>query len=157
MFSFGRSFCIFTLLIFLGMSCSQPQAPEYLGFQNIQVMKADALQSVLSADVKFFNPNRFPMQLKKAEMDIYLNDKLANHYLLDSTINIPASDSFWIPVNLTLVWNKILGNALQSVLNDQIKIRLDGHCKVKKGGFGFTVPVKYEESEKLSTLMKGMN
>ena len=156
MFLFGRPGYFIILLIFLGMGCSQPEAPEYLGFQNIQVMKADAQQSVLSADVKFFNPNAYPMQLKKAEMDIYLNDKLANHYLLDSTINIPAKDSFWVPVNLTLVWNKILGSAMQSVMNDQIKIKLDGHCKVKKGGFGFRVPVKYEETEKLSTLMKGV-
>jgi LEA14-like dessication related protein len=156
MLSFVRSLFFLFLLIFLGIGCSQPQAPEYLGFQNIQIMKADAQQSVVTADVKFFNPNNFPMQLKKAEMDIYLNDKLANHYLLDSTINIPAKDSFWVPVNLNLVWHNILGNAMQSILNDQIRIRLDGHCRVKKGGFGFTVPVKYEETEKLSTLMKGV-
>ena len=152
----GVPFFFFTFIILSGISCSQPEAPEYIGFQNVQVMKSDAQQSILSADVKFFNPNAFNMQLTKAEMDIYLNDKFANHYLLDSTINIPAKDSFWVPVNLTLVWRNILGNAIQSVLNDQIKIKLDGHCKVKKGGFGFHVPIKYEEKEKLSTMMKGM-
>jgi LEA14-like dessication related protein len=143
------------MLILFAMSCSQPEAPEYLGFQNVQVMKADAQQSVLSAELKFFNPNGFNMQLKKAEMDIYLNDKLANHYLLDSTINIPAKDSFRVPVNLTLVWRNIMGNAMQSILNDQVKIKLDGHARVKKGGFGFRVPILYEETEKLSTMMKG--
>jgi LEA14-like dessication related protein len=152
----GRVMIASVMLILFGAGCSQPEAPEYLGLQNVQVMKADAVQSVLSADVKFFNPNAFNMQLKKAEMDIYLNDKLANHYLLDSTINIPAKDSFCVPVNLTLVWRNILGNAMQSIMNDQVKIKLNGHAQVKKGGFGFRVPILFEETEKLSTMMKGM-
>lgn len=114
----------------------------------------DMQQSVIAADVKFYNPNAFPMQLKKAEMDIFINDKPANHYLLDSTINIPSKDSFWVPVKLNLNMQNIFSNALQSLMNDQLLIRLEGHVKVKKGAFSFNVPVRYEEKEKLSELMK---
>ncbi len=144
------------MVVFSMVGCKQPEAPEYLGLQNIQIAKADAQQSILSADVKFFNPNAYPMQLKKAEMDVYINDKLANHYLMDSTIYIPAKDSFWVPVTIQLDLKNILGNAVQSLLNDQIKIKLEGHARIKKGGFGFRVPVHYEETEKLSSLMKGI-
>jgi LEA14-like dessication related protein len=141
-------------LFFFGVSCKKPEAPEYLGFQNIQVSKMDMQQSIISADVKFYNPNAFPMQLKKAEMDIFINEKPANHYVLDSTINIPAKDSFWVPVKLNLNINNLFSNALQSLMNDQLLIRLEGHVKVKKGGFSFRVPVRYEEKQKLSELMK---
>lgn len=142
------------MIILFGASCKQPEVPEYLGLQNIQIAKADAQQSVLTADVKFFNPNQYAMQLKKAEMDVYLNDVLANHYLLDSTINIPAKDSFWVPVTIKLDLKNILGNVVQSFLNDELKIKLEGYAKVRKGGFGFRVPVHYEETEKLSSFMK---
>jgi len=141
-------------VLLFGIACKKPEAPEYLGFQNITVSKMDMQQSVISADVKFYNPNSFPMQLKKAEMDVFINDKAANHYILDSTINIPAKDSFWVPLKLNLNMQNIFSNALQSLLNDQLLIRLEGYVKVKKGGLSFSVPVHYEEKEKLSELMK---
>jgi LEA14-like dessication related protein len=144
------------LFIFLFIAaCQQPEVPEYLGLQDIQVMKLDAQQSVLSGSVKFYNPNAFDMQLKKADINIYLNDQLANHYLLDSTIEIHAKDSFWIPVKLQVDLKNIFSNAIQSLLNDQVRIRLEGHARVKKGGIGFRVPIHYEEKQKLSSLLQG--
>jgi len=140
---------------FFCIACKQPEVPEYLGLRDIQVVKVDAQQSQLSGSVKFYNPNAFDMQLKKTDIDIFLNDQLANHYLLDSTIEIHARDSFWIPVTLKLDLKNIFANAFQSLLNDQVKIRFEGHARVKKGGFGFRVPIHYEETQKLSVLMQG--
>lgn len=140
-----------------GLACTKPEAPEYQGFQQIVVNKVDAQQTVLTANVKFYNPNPFNMELKKADINVFLNDKPANHYILDSTIQIPAKDSFWIPVTLQLDMKNLMSNALQSLLNDQLKIRMEGFVRVKRGGFGFRVPVHYEETQKLSSLIQGVN
>jgi LEA14-like dessication related protein len=151
------SLAIITIMcfFFFGIACKQPEVPEYLGLRDIQVIKVDAQQSLLSGSVKFYNPNAFDMQLKKADIDIFLNGQHANHYVLDSTIEIHARDSFWIPVTLQLDLKSIFANAFQSLLNDQVKIRFEGHVRVKKGGFGFRVPIHYEETQKLSVLMQG--
>jgi LEA14-like dessication related protein len=33
--------------------------------------------------------------------------------------------------------------------NNQVKIRLEGNVRVKRGGMGFNVPVRYEGEERL--------
>ena len=40
------------------------------------------------------------MELKRGDVNVFLNDKLANHYVMDSTINIPKKDTFYVPLNL---------------------------------------------------------
>ena len=155
MTSLRRTVSAFILVCYVAAGCKQPQPPQYLGIVNIRLARIDAVQTNVSGDVKFFNPNPYQLELKKAEMDIYLNDKLANHYLLDSTINIPANDSFWVPVLLRINPQAIFSNALQAVINDQVNIRLDGHARVKKGGLGFRVPIQYTETERLSHLLQG--
>ena len=91
--------------------------------------------------------------MKKAEMDIYVNEKLVDHYLLDSTINISKLDTFLIPVSLRIDFKNIFNNALQSLLTNEVKIRVAGYAKLKKGAVGFKVPLLYEEKQKLDALL----
>ncbi len=134
-------------------ACKTPLAPEYEGFQTIQIGKLNSQESLLSTNLKFYNPNTFNLELKKAEMDVFINDKLVDHYLLDSTIYIARTDTFFIPVSLKINFRDIFSNALQSLLNNQIKVRLAGSAKLKKGSIGFSVPLRYEETQKLDALL----
>ena len=44
----------------------------------------------------------------------------------------------------------LLGSAIQMLMNNnQVKIRLEGSVRVKRGGMGFNVPVRYEGEERL--------
>ena len=135
------------------MSCQKPLAPEYQGFENLQIGKFSVEESRISTNLKFYNPNSFGLQLKKAEMDIFINDKLADHYLLDSTIYISKLDTFLIPVSLKIDMRNIFSNALQALLSKEVKIRLAGYAKLKKGAVGFKVPLMYEETQKLDALL----
>src|SRR5665213_427301 len=144
------------LLIFAGLcvlgsiSCSKPVAPEYLGFRDLVFEKFSMDESLLHTNLAFYNPNPFNMQLTRADINLYLNDDLANHYVMDSTILIPKKDSFLIPLNLRLNPRLLLGSALKMLMNNNmVKIRLEGIVKVKRSSVGFTVPVHYEELQKL--------
>jgi LEA14-like dessication related protein len=143
----------FALVVFL-MSCSQPEAPEYRGFENIQVSTASGQGTVLSARLKFYNPNPFSLQLKHADLDIFLNDKHAGHSLLDSAIDIPRMDSFYIPVSLRIDMKSLFSNALQFLLKKEVKVRVEGKAKLKRGGFPFTVPLSYEGNQNLDSLFQ---
>ena len=145
---------IFGVCFFLlGISCQKPLAPEYRGLENLQIGKLTTQESIISTNLKFYNPNSFGLQMKKAEMDIYLNEKLVDHYLLDSTIYISKLDTFLIPVSLKIDFKNIFNNALQSLLTNEVKIRLAGYAKLKKGAVGFKVPLVYEEKQKLDALL----
>ncbi|MBS1600049.1 MAG: LEA type 2 family protein [Bacteroidetes bacterium] len=144
---------LFGSVLLFTVACQKPLAPEYKGFDNLQIGKLSMQESHFSTSLKFYNPNSFGIQLKKAEMDIFVNDKLADHYLLDSTIYISKLDTFYIPVSIKINLNNVFSNALQALISKEVKIRLAGYAKLKKGAVGFRVPLLYEETEKLDDLL----
>ena len=108
-------------------SCSKPQAPEYLGFRNFAIQSFNMDSSLLHTDLAFYNPNPFDMELKRGDVNVYLDDVLANHYVMDSTINIPKKDTFYVPLNLKVSPKILLGSALKMLMNDnKIKVLSSG-------------------------------
>jgi LEA14-like dessication related protein len=138
--------CILSVFGFCFLfSCTQPQAPEYLGFHDFSVQTFSLDESLLHTQLSFYNPNPFTMELKRGDVNVYLDDKLANHYVLDSTINIPRKDTFYVPLNLKVNPRFLIGSALRMLMNDnKIKVRLEGSIRVKRGGISFNVPINYE-------------
>ena len=134
--------------------CRQPEAPEYYGFQNLQVSKISGGQTNLSATVKLFNPNPYSLQLKRAEVDVAINGRHAGHSLLDSTLLIPAKDTFYVPIALQVDLGGLFSNALQMLLNKQdATITLDGRVKIKRGAFTFNRPFHYDGKQDLNSLL----
>ncbi|MDQ6609514.1 MAG: hypothetical protein M3Y85_06815, partial [Bacteroidota bacterium] len=71
-------------------SCSKPMSPTYLGYQNFRMEKIGFSGNVLATDVKLYNPNSYPLVVKSASMDVYLNDKFFGHTAFDSLVTLPA-------------------------------------------------------------------
>lgn len=143
-------FLLSVVLLFCFSSCSKPEAPEYLGLRDFSVQAFSMDSSLLHTQLVFYNPNVFNMELKRGDVNVYLDDKLANHYILDSTINIPLKDTFYVPLNLRVSPKVLLGSALSMLMNNnKIKVRLVGSIRVKRSGVGFTLPINYEMMESL--------
>ena len=131
-------------------SCSTPEAPEYLGFRDFSISAVSLDSSQLFTRLSFYNPNAYNLELKRGDVNVYLDDKLANHYLMDSTINIPKKDTFYVPLNLKISPKLLISSALSMLMNNnKIKVRLQGSVHVKRKGFTFKVPVNYEVMQSL--------
>jgi LEA14-like dessication related protein len=141
----------FTFLLIL-TACHKPDPPVYYGFMNLSIGKGPGQETLLAATIKFYNPNPFSLQLKRAEMDISINGKPAGHSILDSTVFIPKRDTFFVPVSLQLDLHSIFNNALQMLLDKQVKIAFDGRVKLKRDGIPFSVPFHYEGEQDLNSL-----
>ena len=143
--------------LFLAVSCRQAEAPEYYGFQDIQVGKVEGQKATLSTTLKFYNPNSFSLQLKRAEVDVKLNAIPSGHSLLDSTIFIPRKDTFYVPVSMQVDLRSILSNALSLLLDKdkQINVTLDGRIKLKRGWISFSEPFHYDGKQDLNALLSG--
>jgi LEA14-like dessication related protein len=146
--------CLLLLFIVFMAACSKPLQPQYLGFENLQISKSGNNESLVSANVKFYNPNNFPLELKRADINLFLNDKQAAHSVLDTTVNIPKLDSFYVPVSFNVSFGNIINNALQFLLNGKAKINAEGYVRIKKSGFTFNVPIHYEVYESLDSLLQ---
>lgn len=140
-------------MLLWAVSCRQPEAPEYYGFQNVQVLRAAGGQTTLSTTVKLYNPNPYNLQLKRAEVDVLINGKHAGHSLLDSTLFIPRKDTFFVPVAVEIDMRSILSNALSLLQSGKVNIALDGRVKIKKGVMTFNRPFHYESKEDLNSLL----
>jgi LEA14-like dessication related protein len=141
----------FVILVFLlTTSCGKPKSLQYLNVQNFKVESLGLGNSVISADVKFFNPNNFDMKLKKAEMDISVNNKFIGKSTLDTLMNIPKNDSFYIPVHLGVNLKSLMVNSIGSLFTNEVDIKMDGKARLGKGIFFFNFPFSYQGKQKLN-------
>ena len=150
----GGGWTVLAVVIGLAAGCRQPEPAEYYGFEDLQLIQTPGAKPTLATVVKLYNPNPYPLQLRRAEVDVAINGKHAGHSLLDSTIYIPKRDTFYVPVSMQIDLQAILSNALQAFLSKQATITLDGRVKVKKGMLMFNRPFHYETKEDIQQLLQ---
>jgi len=141
------------ILFLLFLSCKQAESPEFLGLDEFRVSKFSPQGPTLSANLHFFNPNSFSLQLKKADVNYYFNDNHAGHSVLDTTIDIPRRDSFFVPASVQVDMHSLFSNALQFLVNKQVVIRVEGKLVLKRSGIRFTVPIQYTQTQNLDSLL----
>jgi LEA14-like dessication related protein len=144
-------------LFIFATGCHQPLPPEYYGFQDLHITQSSGQQTTLATTLKFYNPNSYGIQLRRAEMDVSVNGKLSGHSQLDTTILIPRKDTFYVPVALQIDLKSLLSNALQMLLERQVKITLDGKIHLRRDGLPFSVPFHYEADQDLNALLQSGN
>ncbi|ULQ54400.1 LEA type 2 family protein [Flavihumibacter fluvii] len=130
-------------------SCKQPQIPEYQAFENFTISKFGFSESVVSADLKYYNPNTYALSLKRAELDISINDQPVGKSILDTLIAIPRQDTFYLPVKMKVNMKQLFNNALSLLMNNEIDVKVNGTVKLGKSGVFFNMPVNYAGKQKI--------
>lgn len=135
--------------LFLLSSCSKPKAPAYLGYDDFRIEKVGVKNTVVSTRVKLYNPNAYPLKLKSASIDVYINDDYLGHSSLDSLITLPGKDTTYIPLQLTASAKDILSNTLKVWLNPDVRVRITGAAKAGRGSIFVNVPINYEGVQRI--------
>jgi len=130
-------------------SCGKPQPPQYLGYSNVRLEKAGLKNSIVAADLRFYNPNNYALKLKQADMDVYLNNRLMGHSVIDSLLTLPGRDTAAVPLRLQVAGKDLLASATQLLLNPTVRLRMKGNAKVGRGSFFINLPVDYEGTQKI--------
>lgn len=141
---------MFAILTSILIGCGKPTAPIYYDFINLNIDSVGKEKSVVSAELKYYNPNNYNLQLRRGNIDVYINNQLAGHSNLDSLIVIPKRDTFYLPVKMEVDMKVIAKNALSIFLNNELLIKLDGRARVGRSGVFMTLPIHYEGKQKLS-------
>jgi hypothetical protein len=87
--------------------------------------------------------------MKKADLDIYIDDQFVGHTLIDTLINIPRRDTFNIPVSVDVEMKKLFPNALSILLKEEVELKIEGTAKLGKSGIFLNVPVKYKGKQRI--------
>src|SRR5690606_19878547 len=114
--------------------CANPRDLEYQDVKNFRLLEV-SMKPKVGMDVQFFNPNKFGMTMKDANIDLYINGLLVGNATLANTYNVPANDTFLLPVNLIADLGKVLPNALVILANNTMNVELKGSVKAGRGVF----------------------
>ena len=111
-------------------------------------------QTQLSMDVLLFNPNRYPLKLKDADVNVFINGNKLGTMLLSECFPVPGLDTFSMPVTLDVDLKNVLPNALQLLMTPEVDIKLDGSVKAGRHGIYINVPVQYEGKQDIRSSIK---
>jgi LEA14-like dessication related protein len=133
----------------LWLSCT-PKPPDFINVQNLKIHQLGFNESVVSADLKYYNPNQFGVQLRKAEAEVYVNGVKSGRSQLDSVLMIPKKDTFYLPVQMVVTMKDLFPNVLDVFLSREVLIKIEGIVYLRKGGINFSVPIRYEGRQKVN-------
>jgi LEA14-like dessication related protein len=140
----------FLLLSFLSITaCRQPEIPEYQALENFSLGRIGMKETVVSADLKYFNPNNYELQFRRADLAIAINDRPVGNTVLDTLIRIPKKDTFYVPVQMKVNMKQLLGNALSLLMNDELDVKVNGTIRMGRSGFFMNIPVNYQGKQKI--------
>lgn len=142
----------FGSLVILLTSCAKPKDFDYLGFQNVKVLKWGIKETLVGMDVQFYNPNA-RLQLKSVDVAVHINNKYLGRTVMDTLISIPKKDTFIIPMIMTVETVNAVSGMLKSASDTAVLIKLDGKARVGKSGVFFNYPIKYEGNQKMTKLL----
>ncbi len=89
------------------------------------------------------------MKLKKANVDVYINDSHVGTMNVNGPYKITKLDTVLIPITLNVDIKNVLPNALQLLFNSNVNVRLKGSVKAGRHGAFISVPVNYEGKQDL--------
>ena len=134
------------LLVLLAVfsSCKAPRMLEYKNIDHLKLQQVGVKQTTLSMDIRLYNPNRYAVKLKQADIAVTLNGKPLGKMKVDGKQTINKLDTCSLPVLMDVDLKNVLSNALGLLLGSDMKIKLTGTVKAGRRGTYLTVPVNYE-------------
>ncbi len=144
------SYFYISLLILAFLSCSAPKGLVYTDYKNFKIEKFGFSNSQVKLDLEYFNPNNFGLQLKRTELDVFINDSFLGHSSSDTLINIPRRDTFLIPIKFDVDMQKVFKNAFNTLSGNEVSIKVTGKLKLGKANVFMSMPVNYEGRHKFS-------
>jgi LEA14-like dessication related protein len=144
----------FLVVMFLIVSCKSMKDPEFKGIENVKVNEVGLAGSMVTLDIRYYNPNNFNGKLKQAEGDAWMDSTYLGHFVADSTVFIPANGEFLVPVRLVMDMKQIFKNSLAALLNEQVMLTITGNARAGRSGFYKNFSLNYKGKQNLRELFK---
>jgi len=145
-----RSISTILLLTLFTTGCNKPQSFEYRGMQNFKIDSVGLVNSKISLDLVYFNPNNFGVELRNVTCDVYINHNYLGKYMLDTLMHIPKRAEFFVPSSMQVDMKNVFKNAFGALLSSQVLVELKGTTRLGKAGIFITVPFNYSAMQTFS-------
>ena len=132
------------------LSCRAPKDLEYKDYRNFSIEALGFTNSHIRLELEYFNPNNFGLQLKRSDVDVFINNTLLGHSSSDTLIQIPRRNSFILPIKFDVDMQNIFKNAWNSMPGHEVTVKVVGNVKVGKANVFMSMPVNYEGKQTFS-------
>ena len=133
-------------LSILLISCKDVQRPVFEDVENLKVGKFEMATTSITANVRFKNPNRFGLHLKKIDCDLFVDSARLGHFVNTEEVQIPANGSFHIPVKGEVQTSRMMEYARKTLFNEPSIVLIKGMVRVGRSGVYKNVPVAYTDT-----------
>ena len=138
-----------SFVIFMS-SCRAPKDLEFREYNSVSLDKMSFSSSTLKMNLVYYNPNNFGLELKRTELDIYVDSTYLGHSSQELQVAIPRRDVFTIPLMVELDMKNLLKNGLTTLLNKEVMVRAVGNVKIGKAGVYKNIKVDYSSKQQFS-------
>jgi LEA14-like dessication related protein len=107
-------------------------------------------ESKLNFELVYFNPNKFGLDLKKVDSEVYLDNIYLGKFQLDTLMHIPKNSEFILPSSININMQNLMKNAVQLMFKKDILVKAKGNVKIGKGGIFKTLPFTYESRQEFN-------
>ncbi len=128
--------------------------PVFKGIENIKLSEFAMDSSMITLDIRYFNPNTFKGTLKDAEGDAWMDSNYLGHFTVDTTVMIGAASEFLVPVKLAVNMKQILKHSFAALLNKEVLLRIKGKAKAGRSGIYRNFSLNYQGKQNLRELFK---
>ena len=143
-------FLVFILLMLFMPSCREPKELEYRNFKNLSSEKLGFSSSTFKVDLIYYNPNNFGVQLKRTDLDIYIDGNYLGHTAQDYQINIPRRGEFTLPIKVEVDMKNAYKNAFPALFGNEVLVKIVGKVKLGKANVYKSFDVNYEGRQKFT-------
>ena len=142
-------FTFLALLLFM-TSCREPKELEYRDFKNLSTDKLGFSTSTFKVDLIYYNPNNFGLQLKRTDLDVYIDSNYLGHTAQDYQINIPRRGEFTLPLSIEVDMKNAYKNAIPALFGKEVLVRVTGKIKLGKANVFKSFNVNYQGKQTFS-------
>jgi len=138
------------ILFILMPSCREPKELEYRDFTNLGSERLGFTTSVITVDIIYYNPNNFGLELKRTDLDIFIDNNYLGHTGQDFQIHIPKRGEFVLPIKIEVDMKNAYRNALPALLGQEVMVKVTGKVKLGKANVYKSFDVNYEGKQRFS-------
>ena len=140
--------------LFLGAcrSAGNVSEPEFRDIGDVRLIEVGLLKTTAGANMIYYNPNNFGIQLSSARGDVYIEDIYFGSFALDQEVPVRRRSEFMLPVTIKIDNINAVKNQADLFRKKVAKVRIEGFASVRKSGFSKEIPIRYEQMQDIDKL-----
>lgn len=109
---------------------------------NFNVQEIKIFESVFAIEIRVYNTNDIPMEIKGLNCDLELNGKRLATGVANVKVNIPSYETALIPMTLYSSVLDVVRVLRGLAKTEKLEYKLTGHLRLGKGTMPSTIPFK---------------